>query len=186
MKMLEIRREVVDLPDESELAVVLADEAETVLGYSLMKESITKADGEDKKELSRTLRSLDISILKMSDVLEYQLEQLHELTASLCEKWIARNEGVATWDRFQGPAWVMTKIEEYKQPIPSFVINKAVQIKRAMPDCGIFISHLEQHPDPFLIVRSTREKTYSWGTADEKIEEYAVDVWAEPKFEARM
>jgi hypothetical protein len=186
MLMSEIKKTVVDVPATDGYTTDLAQQAEELLGYTALKTAVASDKATDTKILGRVLRSLDMEVLNVADVKAYQLQELRDLTKKMFDKWMATNEEVETWHRFNGPCWMTHKIEEYKQPIPSFVLNKAVQIKKALPDCEIFIHQLEASPDPFMVVRLTAEKQYDWGKHKETVEEYWVEVWDEPRFESRM
>lgn len=66
--------------------------------------------------------------------------------------------------------WTNTEIKHYQQPIPEFVLNKALQIKEKVPNAQFFIEHLEEKYDPFLKVKHGNLDLY-------------IEVWDEPKFE---
>lgn len=70
-------------------------------------------------------------------------------------------------------AWGRTPIRYYTEEIPEFVLNKAIQIKKALPTVGVYVEHLVDQPDPFLVVASGGEEFY-------------VEVWMEPGFEGRV
>lgn len=66
--------------------------------------------------------------------------------------------------------WTNTEIKNYQQPIPEFVLRKALQIKEKVPDAQFFVEHLEEKYDPFLKVKHGNLDLY-------------IEVWNEPKFE---
>lgn len=66
--------------------------------------------------------------------------------------------------------WTNTEIKNYQQPIPEFVLNKALQIKERVPSAQFFVEHLEEKHDPFLKVKHGNLDLY-------------IEVWDEPKFE---
>lgn len=178
MKQAEIKRVSFELPHEcGESLVSLADEANEILGYSILKEHSEKTtDG--MKPLERVLAELGIETLDGGDVENYQRKMLIDAANEKFAEWCKSNP-TPKYGMFVGPSWTETKIEEYKQPIPEFVLNKAVQIKKAIPEAQIVISHLEMHPDPFLVVR-LEERQYLYS------ESYFVECWEEPKFEGRI
>lgn len=69
--------------------------------------------------------------------------------------------------------WVRTGLKSYEQEIPEFVLNKAVQIKKELPDVNLYVEHLVHKPDPFLVAVLDGEEFY-------------VEVWEEPGFEGRI
>lgn len=192
MLMTEIRREGIDeqATDVGPALVALAESARAVLGYAVLAKQVgTLAIKTETTLLRMTLQSLDLPILNEHDVARYQKERLIERTAELMQEWIKRTAEVGAdsfhdngLDSFSAGAWVRTKINEYKQPVPEFVLAKAVQIKEKMPECTIYVESLQDHPDPFLVVGAAKPE-YSWRKPDEH---YYLDVWAEPKFEGRL
>jgi hypothetical protein len=70
-------------------------------------------------------------------------------------------------------AWQRTWLKYYKEPVPEFVLRKAMAIKEELPDAEYFIEHLGQKQDPFLCVIHNGWTEY-------------VEVWAEPKFELQL
>jgi hypothetical protein len=184
MLMTEIRKQslgVVDTVNDGILA--LAAKASDILGYSVLQEKTGKPIIE-LTELQLALKELDIDILVPVDVLAYQKDRQIEQTKANLEAWLkefAIADKLARYVRFDGPAWTVDKIAEYKEPIPEFVLAKAVQIKERFPECELFVESLSDHPDPFLVVAIPHEKPYY----PDK-ERYYVEVWAEPKFEGRI
>lgn len=193
MLMTEIRKEKVnDVIHADASLAVLAESARSILGYDLLAKTVEKkaAATEDETTLLRqVLASLDLEVLNAFDVAKYQKERMIERTAELAKEWmeeLAKRsfEQIRSYafDAFHGPNWRLSKIEEYKQPIPEFVLAKAVQIKEKMPEVTILIESLEDHPDPFLIV-AFPAPAYSW---EKPKEHYYIEVWAEPKFEGML
>jgi hypothetical protein len=122
--------------------------------------------------------------------IENKLQDLHDAALSYADKRDERQACTEVMFRewvknpigtFIGPSWDKTRIEQYREPIPEFVLNKAIQIKKAMPEVRIYVQHLSEHPDPFLIV-ATKHKDYECLDA----QELWVEVWEEPKFEGRI
>jgi len=192
MLMTEIRTEKVgETATDMGLALsALAESARSVLGYDVLAKKLENTVvAVETSCLRMSLQSLDMEILNEQDVLRYQKERLIERTAELMQEWM---EVTAKKDReetrsyglgsFGGPQWAFQKISEYKQPVPEFVLAKAVQIKEKMPECELYIEHLQDHPDPFLFV-SAEPSQYSWQRPKEY---YYLAAWAEPKFEGRL
>jgi hypothetical protein len=174
MKMNEIERETITVLEYSEPCVGLASEAKEVLGYSVLSQAISEPTEHTALEIA--LASCGIEVLNAEDVATYQRELLIERTSAMLQEWLKNPTGT-----FIGPSWDKTKIEQYREPIPEFVLNKAIQIKKAMPEVRIYIQHLSEHPDPFLVV-ATKHKNYE--ILDEQ--ELWIEVWEEPKFEGRL
>lgn len=183
MQMTEIKREslkskVVVVTDER---MTLAAKVAEVLKYNVLMNVMSPdlSEKSDSMELAKVLAELDIDVLNPEDVRMYQAQMQLQRTRELCEVWIAENGSMTpeSYNYFRGPCWNRTKIEEYKLPVPEFVLNKAVQIKEKCPEAEFYIQHLEDHPDPFLVVEIPKA---GYGHK----ERYFVEVWDEPKFEA--
>lgn len=186
MLMVDIRRESLgESPDTTSALVMLAESAKSVLGYDVLAKQVgTSTEVANESELRKALRELDIDVLNPVDVRRYQKERLVEETTIRVRKWLEEVGQQGNRDNlnaFSGPGWGFQKIAEYHQPVPEFVLAKAVQIKQQVPECEIYVESLSDHPDPFLFV-GTKSK-YSWMKPDEM---YYVEVWEEPKFEGRL
>ena len=187
MLMTEIKRDAVTLPaiggDE---VLSLADDAAQVLGYQVLRDSLVEPPA--TPQLATALAELGIDILNKQDVLLYMRERLCDRTLELLDEWQKGNpEPVNTWgygSGFGGPSWDATPIEKYREAVPEFVINKAVQIKRACPEVQILIRHLTEAKDPFLEV--TLGLATEWNADNNGSERYFIEVWEEPKFEGRI
>ncbi len=177
MKLTDICRESIPVIEFNEPLSTLANEAKEVLGYSVLKEEEGKED--QRPTLLRKLAALQIEILRTVDVQKYQREILIEHTHAKLQEWIANTSTSQT--QFWGPGWRKEEIGAYKLPVPEFVLNKAIQIKREIPDARIFIESLQDFPDPFLVI-ATKHPQYECLNE----EEYYVEVWEEPKFEGRI
>lgn len=182
MLLTEIKREAVALPTEftSDVAA-LAGDAEKLLGYSLLRQSLDEPT--EMPELLKVLSDLCIEILNKPSVVLYMRQKLVDRTIELMGEWEkGEPDPLRSWASFSGPSWASTEISKYKEPIPEFVINKAVQIKQVLPQVGVYIVHLTKDKDPFLKV--TLGKQDEWN--DKAGEAYFVEVWEEPKFEGRI
>lgn len=78
--------------------------------------------------------------------------------------------------------WERIDIRNYSLPIPEFVLDRALTIKQEDKQgalgLGFFVEHLTRErlvQDPFLVVVTSSSK-----------EEFYVDVWEEPRFEANL
>lgn len=186
MLQTEIRRDAIILPCEPTGEIgTLAGDAEKVLGYSVLRESIDEPP--ETPRLAHALGQLGIDILNKQDVITYMSERLCNRTLELLGEWSQRKPAVSDWgsgEYFMGPSWESTPIAKYKEAIPEFVINKAVQIKQALPECQIWIRHLTEDRDPFLEVTLGKANEYNSGKNGS--ERYFIEVWDEPKFEGRL
>lgn len=177
MEMTEIKRSVPSLPSLGDATQQLAAEAETLLGYGVLRQGI--ASGNILPPLSRVCAELEIEILNTADVDAYQRETWEKQAKEDWAKWIADE---SKWDNdwrkyswyleFRTKTWGEHPLAEYKQPIPVHVLNKAVQIKKACPEVEFFVEALEEMPDPFLVAKAGVERLY-------------LEVWDEPVFESR-
>lgn len=170
MNMTEIRRSVPKVPATSESTVTLAEDAASVLGYKVLQQT-QKNPKATMGSLTFALAELAIEVLDPAGVKAYQGDHMKEVARRLFEEWLTDRSPYRT--SFYCPNWRETKIEEYGEPIPEFVLNKAVQIKKAVPECKIIVEYLDENPDPFLLVKLGDEK-------------HCVEVWAEPKFEGKL
>jgi hypothetical protein len=154
----------------------IMEEAKEVLGYG-RERTITKP--ERVSTLAAKLADLDIDTLNQSDVVRYQCEMAAE--KFLEPEFHRELASGGTYYRWHLTVWDRTEISQYHEPIPEFVLNKAIQIKRAIPEVELFVEYLEMRSDPFLLAKLGQGKKGSDWDADW---EY-IEVWAEPKFEGR-
>lgn len=180
MLMTEIRRDTPMLIAKCDELTTLAEDAVAVLGYERLLQTL---DQPTETPLRDALARLEIQTLNHADVVAYMREQMCERALTALADWTkADPDPLRSWSSFNAPAWIPTEIEKYKEPIPEFVINKAVQIKRELPDVKIFIRHLSENPDPFLEVHYGDVSEWD----DKTGERYFIEVWDEPKFEGRL
>jgi hypothetical protein len=158
----------------------LAIKAETTLGYRRLKNEMTgtpETPVESIKELGVTLLALDIEVLDMPTVLRYQHEMVRALNQEFTDNLLAAGRTHRYFTESYGFAsakWETTGLSEYAEPIPEFVLSKAVQIKEKLPAVEFYVQHLNQpKEDPFLIAKHGKEI-------------YIVEVWQEPRFEGRV
>lgn len=151
------------------------ERAGNVLGYKPYL-SVNRPVEVVVSSLAQRLAALDIDVLNRSDVLRYQAEHAAEqmLTDEFHQLLCEDRSGGSPWNYLD--IWIREEIDGYRQPIPEFVLNKAIQIKEAMPEVKIWVEHLKFGLDPFLVVTDGER----WKGTSEYVE-----VWAEPKFEGR-
>lgn len=73
--------------------------------------------------------------------------------------------------------WASDSLPEYRQPVPEFVLQSALDIKARCPQAEFFVEQLlvESRPrDPFLVVY-----------VPESVTRYYIEVWNEPSFKQR-
>lgn len=163
MKQAEIVREVFNTTSVDELTDGLHSQANVILGYSCREKTNSEPSGILRAVLSR----LEIETLNPQSVHKYQSELLAEQ--------MVRN-GPNTGFRYSwrnDPVWIRTDLKEYKRPVPDFAIERALQIKRALPTAEFWVEELSLAPDPFLVAHVDDEGYY-------------VAVWEEARFEAGL
>jgi hypothetical protein len=179
MLMTEIKRENVGCVNFDEMTLGVGAEAAELLGYEVLQSK--QVEVTEATPILKSLGELEIEILNERDVKQYKHEHQREIAIRTFAEW--QSLPVSDWNstRYSAPAWREQPIKEYKEPVPEFVLQKAIQIKKAVPGCVIAIEHLEESPDPFLIVHTDMGSSYKTPT-----EAYYVEVWNEPKFEGRV
>jgi hypothetical protein len=178
MKITEIERERIKVPEGTqELCPNLAEESLTVLGYSILKDTGNAAG---LSKLQQVLAEHEIEVLRAKQVDLYKAEQWERRQRELFDEHLKGGKehlldpAGKYWSSWPTTAaWTEVEISQYKEAIPLHVLDKAVQIKKALPDAEIIIEHLTESQDPFLVVKHGGKKVY-------------VDVWEEPRFEATL
>lgn len=158
--------EVQDL-DLSDPRKKLAAEVEDLLGYTPLRKEL-RTPG----TLLRVLAKLEIAILEQASVDKYKAQMV---------------EHYRTANKMADPTWRLTPLKHYTQPVPEFVLQKAVEIKRELPEAEFYIDQLAV--DPFLLVSLQSIPDYNRNTPSRKLDPETaayVEVWAEPRFEAEM
>jgi hypothetical protein len=138
----------------------LATDAKKELGYSVLQEVLTS------DALANVLRTLEIDPFDMAEVNKYK--------EAMRKKWHRKpaDEGY-----HYEANWNLRPLAGYDQPVPEFVLEKALEVKRAFPNVTLEVDTLmlrtykEVPVDPFLVVSYGRERYY-------------IEVWDEPEFEA--
>ena len=164
LKRAKIDLESLDLSDPRKR---LAAEAEALLGYTPLREEL-RAPG----TLKRVLAKLEIAVLEQESVDRYKAQMV---------------EHYRTAGKMLDPTWRLKALKDCKDPVPEFALQKAVEIKRELPEAQFYIDQLAM--DPFLIVslRTIPDSRVNYPSRylDDETAAY-VEVWSEPKFEAAM
>ena len=145
----------------------LAIEAETLLGYTPLREHV-KVTG----LLRRVLAKLEIEPLDEASVNAYKAQMVRHYD---------------THGKMQMPTWRLKKLSDFALPVPEFVLRKAVDIKKELPQAEFYVDHLAV--DPFLIVslEAIPDGVFNVPSRNLDPETQAyIEVWDEPKFEEGM
>jgi hypothetical protein len=147
----------------------LATEAETLLGYTPLRQEL-RTPG----MLKLVLAKLEISVLEQISVFAYKKQMVQHYSTS---------------GKMLDPTWRITSLKNYGQQVPEFVLQKAVEIKRELPEAMFYVEQLAI--DPFLIVtlKPLNDFVSSYNTLKRVLDAETaayVEVWSEPKFEATM
>lgn len=147
-------REEIDEP-LSEERKTLAVKASKLLGYKTLERTIPQS------EVNEVFASLGFTPLNTDQVHRY-------------ERWYRkRHSGHFGWERV---AWKIVPLHNYADPIPEFVLSRAVELKEKLPAAEFYVEFPEREervlPDPFLVM------IYKGSS-------YFIEVWDEPKFEGR-
>ena len=223
-ELVRVRMITVPLPDASvfdpepqidEDLITLGNEAEKLLGYHELKRKVDSPHDQWKHKkwsmnyhwekvcervsaenhLAEVLAELEIDVLDLDSVNRYKEAHLQELVKP---KHTGRFAWLLNAFEYQEEyIWQRVSMERYNLPIPSFVVNKAVQIKKRLPKAVFWIEECVDRrtirvEDPFLVV-DYDGKLHSSGRAPHNstygdyvhVERY-IEVWDEPKFEAGL
>lgn len=151
------------LPDSLELDAEtkqIAADAASILGYGRMATAV------NEQNLLAAFKKLDIIPFDEADVERYK-------TAKKNEAWEKLTQTVRDYYGYSC-SWRVSRLHEYLDAVPEFVLRKAVALKREFPTLEIFVDELrvfKQEPDPFLAVELPGGKRF-W-----------IEVWDEPGFE---
>lgn len=144
----------------------LAVEAEMLLGYApLLQHTCTPG------RLRRALAKLEIEVLDQASVDAYKKQMVQHY---------------ASHKKMLDPTWRVTSLREYRQPVPEYVLAKAVSIKKELPEAEFYVDQLAV--DPFLIVSLTLVKDTWTNVASRELDaetQAYIEVWDEPKFETK-
>ncbi|HEV7522972.1 MAG TPA: hypothetical protein VGP89_17860 [Candidatus Angelobacter sp.] len=162
-----LQRFQVEEQNVTDMRSELATEAETMLGYSVLRKRLGM-----QSPLTTALLKLEIEPFDAASVKAYKDEMLkyaqNEAAIMDAKEGISRH----SWQARQA-IWRTSDIDGYSKPIPEYVIEKALQIKKACPEVQFQIEELTVVPDPFLIAVLGKVRRY-------------IEVWDEPKFEGSL
>ena len=99
------------------------------------------------------------------------------------EKYVMLNGQL--YEREKTASWKMSRIEEYKQIIPKYVLDNAVKIKQMYPDARFSIDELKMNSPVEFSQTVQKQKTLDpFLVANINGMEFYVDVWLEGNFKA--
>lgn len=158
--------------DLDDMGKQFAMEVESLLGYSNLRKEV-KAPS----PLRTVLAKLEIEVLNPEQVQNYKKQAA---------------EHMRTAKKMSDPTWDVTPLGEYHQKVPHFVLSKALEVKKALPEAQFFVEHLKE--DPFLIVTTKKIAAYGMtgrhGTlgkdAAKQDDVMYLEVWDEKSFEAAV
>lgn len=155
-----------------ELQATVREQAKALLGYAPGASS-DPTEGHDA--LYMTLQSLEMEILDWHDVMAYQAQEIGKAVDRLVKRELQSDEyseRILSWP----PRWAEFEISKFTEHVPNHILQKAVEIKRSLPECEIRVQRLDQSCDPFLVA-VVKVGQYN-------VEKrYFIDVWDEPGFE---
>jgi hypothetical protein len=159
----------VALADDGETDVQLAKEAESLLGYNVLRRKL-KIPG----KLGEVLACLEIEPLDTTAVEKYKLDMVLWRKKEVFEKAAAD----PSFNRHYtiDVSWRRVLLGDCQSEVPLFALRKAVQVKKGCPEAMIEVDELIEQKkliDPFLVA-----------TLDD--ETYYLEVWKEPKFEEKL
>src|SRR4029077_1004367 len=122
--------------------LLLATRAKDLLGYGGLVSEMTGDMGARSKEgkLTLTLRSMQLEVPDLNRVIDYQMQELVRVTREKI------SEELSQWTHgyFLEAGWARTDLASYKQPIPEFVLDKALRLKEALPEVRFSVQHLQE------------------------------------------
>jgi hypothetical protein len=157
----------VALVDAGESEAALAKEAESLLGYNVLRRKL-KIPG----KLGEVLACLDIEPLKFEAVEKYKADMVlwrKKEIVQRCDPGYGRTHRIDV-------SWRRVLLGACKEEVPLFALRKAVQVKKACPEVILEVDELIEEKkliDPFLVARLEDEVYY-------------LEVWKEPKFEETL
>ncbi len=177
MAISELRRTpVTQMPPSHDFISKLALKAESILGYSGLRERLGVAPA----SLTRVLEELEIEPYCPEDVKRYKADKVRQVEAQLWGELRGQimedleKRGVVLEGTFVHAGWHLVPLRKYKGGVPEFAISKAVEIKERLPKAEFYVDELRavKRYDPFLVVTCGRERFY-------------IDVWDERDFEVK-
>lgn len=120
----------------------IATRAADLLGYKVLANHMSgqTVAATSEGRLTEALRTLEIDVLDNASVIKYQMEEAGRRTAEKI------GEDFRNWTTgwFTAANWTHTTLTEYEQPIPEFVLDKALRIKERLPEVIFHIQHLNE------------------------------------------
>lgn len=160
-----------------------ANQCSSLLGYKTLEAKVVKP-------LAEVLAKLEIDVLNDGEVKQYMNTTSSIAQAKSDLEWSARygEYGYNYHIQMMKPVFkwgssILDSSKEgqdtpaYRGEVPEFVLNKALQIKKEMPQANFHVWDMQSFQDPFLSV--------SFGEFPHQ-ESYFIEVWDEPKFEGRI
>jgi hypothetical protein len=139
----------------------LATDAELILGYTGLRDSLIACD---RESLANVLRRLEIKPYDEDTVLKYKSEAVEAAEER------NRKEHPNEYRTFY---WSAMNLRGCTADVPPFVLRKAIQIKRACPEVKMIIEYLTYDDDPFLKLVHGKEQFW-------------VECWDEKDFEEKL
>ena len=174
------KKQVAVLDPVAQERSTLATRASDLLGYRVLAADVSGTPVHTLEKLGKLGEALlanDIEILDTVSVIRYQHEEVRRRTQERTDEMLRNGElenWVTGWNAGQSFRWSHSEIGAYYEPIPEFVLNKAVLLKEAIPEVSLYIIHLDEpKADPFLVAKFGKEL-------------YFIEVWDEPRFEGRV
>jgi hypothetical protein len=177
MATSELRRTPVSqMPPSHDFISKLALKAESILGYSGLRERLGVAPA----SLTRVLEELEIEPYCPESVKRYKADKVREVEAQLWDEFRAQiledleKHGVVLEGTFVRAKWHLVPLRKFKGEVPEFALSKALEIKERLPKAEFYVDELRavKRYDPFLVVACGRERFY-------------IDVWDEHDFEVK-
>lgn len=150
--------------DVADMRSELASEAESLLGYSVLRKRLGI-----HSPLTTALMKLKIEPFDSKTVDEYKKQMLTYARNEAARLDIAEGINPKSWQA-RVASWQTSDLQRYPKPVPEYALEKALQIKKACPEVQFSIEELTVVPDPFLIAVLDKVRRY-------------IEVWDEPKFE---
>ena len=167
-----IRKTVADFDGLAQERMSLATRAADLLGYQGLAAEMTGGIAITRPgKLAETLNALDIEVLDLGSVLDYQMQEMIRVTREKIEQDNLDDWATGYW---VDAGWGKTPLSDYRQPIPEFVLETAIRIREKLPEVKFHVQHLhDPKADPFLVASMGKEIYY-------------VAAWDEPRFEGRL
>lgn len=172
MLLTEIRQEVPQVP-AIDTDASIAMQASRVLNYDQLKWKLSDEERKSNR-LLQILADLQIAALSTEDVHAYKKEKAQSINAADFATWNAEIDGNENCELHFTPShmWRKTTINHYKADIPTFVLNKLIQIVTAEPATRVWIEYIAER-DPIVAVELDEAYIY-------------IDAWDETALENKI